>query len=111
MYTTNPLLRVIGVAILLLVGLNARADGVSDQNSAPTAPPERTDAGIPSSTPDAPVPLAKDAPQSVAPAPMPVFPTTADSGLELVTERYANGAVKIERHVLASINRQPCGPW
>ncbi len=95
MCATNPLLRVAGVAILLLMGLSARADELSDPKMASTPAPEQTDANVQGTVPEAPAPPAKDVLPAAAPAPMAASETDA----ETVTERYPNGKIKIERQV------------
>ena len=95
MCATNPLLRVAGVAILLLVGLSARADELSDPKMASTPAPEQTDADVQGAVPEAPAPPAKD----VSPAAAPASIAASETDAETVTERYPNGKIKIERQV------------
>jgi antitoxin component YwqK of YwqJK toxin-antitoxin module len=144
MCATKLVLRVAGVMILLLMGLNTRADESADASHTPTlaspqaaadtegnvpetpapstkddapAPSTKDDAPAPSTKDEAPAPSAKDespappakdetmapsadhAARSVAPAPAPAPSATSDADGELVTERYPDGSVKIERQV------------
>ena len=71
-----------------------------DETPAPTAKDEAKDeAPTPPAKDEAPTPPANEAARSVAPAPAPAPSTTSDADGELVTERYADGSVKIERQV------------
>jgi len=99
MFATKPLLHVAGVAILLLMGLSARAGELSDPKMAPTPAPEQTDADVQATATEAPAPVAKDVSPTVAPAPTPASAAIAETDAEMATERYPNGKVKIERQV------------
>jgi antitoxin component YwqK of YwqJK toxin-antitoxin module len=99
MCATNPLLRVAGVVILLLMGLNARADGLPDPKMAPTPDRGQTDADVQGTMAEAPAPPAKDVSPAVAPASTPVPSAASGTDMETVTERYPNGKTKIECQV------------
>ncbi len=117
MCATNLLLRVAGVMILLLMGLSTRADESAHAKNAPTlTPPQaaadaegsaseaptpsaKDEAPAPSAKDDTPAPSASDTARSIAPAPAPAPSATSDADGELVTERYPDGSVKIERQV------------
>ena len=95
MRATNLIFRLIGVLSLALVAVGVRADSI---NKEPTPAPAIADA-------EASVPRPKD--------PAALCASGSDSRIlfehpaattELVTERYPNGSVKVERHVTKDAN-------
>jgi antitoxin component YwqK of YwqJK toxin-antitoxin module len=90
MDAANPLFRLGGVLVVALTSLIARADGVSQLQISPVAVTENADQIRTAAMPK----LAKDILQ-IAPT-----PATSDANGEMVTERYPNGSVKIERQVI-----------
>ncbi len=98
MSSTNVQLRFLGMAIVVLTSLIARAEGNADLRITPV--PTAQDAV---SAP-LPTPAAQDNVGSGAPTLLPESATTADKKVELVTERYRNGKIKIEREVTRDAN-------
>lgn len=102
MRATNAPFRFLGMLIVVLTSLIARAEGNSEGNSdlqiVPLAATQ--DAG----RVHLPTPAVKNSSGSVAPAPIPASSTTAGTNGELATERYPNGNVKIERQVTRDAN-------
>jgi antitoxin component YwqK of YwqJK toxin-antitoxin module len=101
MSATNIQFRFLGVLVVILTGLIARADGKTELHlgAAGTAQAQAA-----ASSAALPAPVAKDAVDNVAVAPVPDAAATADTKVELVTERYPNGSVKVEREVTRDAN-------
>ena len=98
MSSTNVHLRFLGMLIIVLTSLIARAEGNADLRITPASTAQDAVSA------SLPTPAAQDNAGSGAPTLLPESAATADTKVELVTERYPNGNVKIERQVTRDAN-------